>query len=61
MKGNIVTIPYTKILQANRKHIVLNLDDEQMIKLLAYLVESLDRRNKVVELPEWYARKMELI
>jgi hypothetical protein len=61
MKGNIIVIPYTKLIKANRKYIIIALDDEKSKKLLAYLVDSLDRKDKTVELPEWYAIKEALI
>jgi hypothetical protein len=61
MKGNIIVIPYTKLIKANRKHIIIALDDEETKKLLVDLVDSLNRKDKTVELPEWYARKETLI
>lgn len=61
MKTPTVPISYTKVIKKNRRHTILNLDGEQIVKFLSNLVDDLNRREKIVYLPEWYAKKMELI
>lgn len=61
MKTPTVPISYTKVIKANKKYTILNLDGEKVVKLMTYLVDDLRRKDKAVDLPEWYAKKLGLI
>jgi len=58
---NQIKIPYKRLVKKNKKRTIINLKDGTQKILLTYLIYKIDKKNKTVEIPEWYAKKEKLI
>lgn len=56
-----VPISYDAILRKDRRTITFMFSETEVVKLVKRYLGGIRRREKVVEIPEWYARKEGLI
>lgn len=56
-----IPISYDKILEKDSRTITFQFSDTEIVRLVKSFLDGLNRRERVVDIPEWYAKKEALI